>query len=87
MINQNPVLTHEEIQFAHNLRAVREHLCLSRPKFAALLDMPPTTLKNYELKYRSAPAALIFKLNACEQTRQFVPELLQCKPIGLKVAA
>lgn len=83
----NPTLTAAEIQFADNLMAVRKHIGLARPKFAALLDMPPTTLKNYELKYRAAPAALIFKLNACEQTRQFVPELLQCKPIGLKVAA
>ena len=37
---------------AKRLRQLRERLALSRPKFAALLDIPPTTLKNYELNYR-----------------------------------
>ncbi|NLR37488.1 helix-turn-helix domain-containing protein, partial [Aeromonas hydrophila] len=30
------------------LRQLREHLGLSRPKFADMLGIPPTTLKNYE---------------------------------------
>ncbi|AJE36325.1 helix-turn-helix transcriptional regulator [Aeromonas hydrophila] len=34
------------------LRQLREHLGLSRPKFADMLGIPPTTLKNYELNYR-----------------------------------
>ncbi|HDO1377067.1 TPA: helix-turn-helix transcriptional regulator [Aeromonas veronii] len=34
------------------LRQLRERLGLSRPKFADLLGIPPTTLKNYELNYR-----------------------------------
>lgn len=34
------------------LRQLRERLGLSRPKFASLLGIPPTTLKNYELNYR-----------------------------------
>lgn len=34
------------------LRLLREHLGLSRPKFADMLGIPPTTLKNYELNYR-----------------------------------
>ena len=38
---------------AKNLRVFRERYAkLSRPKFAALLGIPPTTLKNYELGYR-----------------------------------
>jgi DNA-binding transcriptional regulator YiaG len=34
------------------LRQLRECLGLSRPKFANLLGIPATTLKNYELSYR-----------------------------------
>ena len=34
------------------LRKLRESMGLSRPKFADLLGIPPTTLKNYELNYR-----------------------------------
>ena len=34
------------------LRQLRERLGLSRPKFADMLGIPPTTLKNYELNYR-----------------------------------
>ncbi|MGY3942178.1 helix-turn-helix domain-containing protein [Aeromonas tecta] len=37
---------------AKRLRQLREQLALSRPKFADLLGIPPTTLKNYELGYR-----------------------------------
>ncbi|KFN19241.1 helix-turn-helix domain-containing protein [Aeromonas bestiarum] len=34
------------------LRQLRERLGLSRPKFADMLGIPATTLKNYELNYR-----------------------------------
>ena len=34
------------------IRQIREAVGLSRPKFADLLGVPPTTLKNYELGYR-----------------------------------
>ena len=37
---------------AKRLRQLREAMNLSRPKFADLLGIPPTTLKNYELGYR-----------------------------------
>jgi putative transcriptional regulator len=36
----------------NRLRQLRERLGLSRPKFADLLGIPATTLKNYELNYR-----------------------------------
>ena len=39
-------------QCRKRLRQLRERLGLSRPKFADLLGIPPTTLKNYELNYR-----------------------------------
>ena len=38
---------------AKNLRVFRErYVKMSRPKFAEILGIPPTTLKNYELGYR-----------------------------------
>ena len=43
---------------AKRLRQLRERLALSRPKFAAMLDIPPTTLKNYELGYREIGGGL-----------------------------
>ncbi|MBR7631328.1 helix-turn-helix transcriptional regulator [Aeromonas popoffii] len=45
-------------QARKRLRQLREALALSRPKFAALLDIPPTTLKNYELGYREIGGSL-----------------------------
>ena len=44
---------------AKRLRQLREQLKLSRPKFAALLGIPPTTLKNYELGYREIGGGLL----------------------------
>lgn len=38
--------------FGFRLRMIRELVEMSRPKFAALLQTPPTTLKNYEMGYR-----------------------------------
>ena len=37
---------------AQNLRNLREFLDVSRPTFAEMLQIPPTTIKNYELEYR-----------------------------------
>lgn len=39
-------------QCRKRLRQLRERLNLSRQKFADLLGIPATTLKNYELNYR-----------------------------------
>ncbi|MEG0006615.1 MAG: helix-turn-helix transcriptional regulator [Aeromonas sp.] len=44
------------------LRQLRETLGLSRPKFAAQLDIPPTTLKNYELGYREIGGGLLLRI-------------------------
>ncbi|WP_421180380.1 helix-turn-helix domain-containing protein [Aeromonas enteropelogenes] len=41
------------------LRQLRESMGLSRPKFADLLDIPPTTLKNYELGYREVGGGVL----------------------------
>ena len=39
---------------AKRIRQFRESLALSRLKFSDALDVPPATLKNYELGYRTA---------------------------------
>ncbi|MGL6006083.1 helix-turn-helix domain-containing protein [Aeromonas sobria] len=44
---------------AKRLRQLREQLDLSRPKFADLLGIPPTTIKNYELGYREIGGGLL----------------------------
>jgi len=62
---------------AAKLRRPREHLQLSRPAFAELLGIPPTTLKNYENGYREAiPASVIITLANTASTARYVPYLL-----------
>lgn len=48
----NEAITLLNDQCRKRLRTLRENMGLSRPKFADLLGIPPTTLKNYELNYR-----------------------------------
>lgn len=47
---------------ANRIRRIREAMNLSRPKFADLLDVPPTTLKNYELGYREVGGDFLIKM-------------------------
>lgn len=44
---------------AQNLRNLRKFLKMSRPVFAEKLQMPATTLKNYELGYRAVSFACV----------------------------
>ena len=47
------------------LKAIRAASGLSRPKFAALIGVPQTTLKNYECGYREAvPVTLLQQMYA-----------------------
>ena len=48
-------------QVAARIREHRESIGLSRPKFAEILEMPPTTLKNYELRYRTTGGEFLVK--------------------------
>ena len=69
--------TQQEMTTALKLRRVREHLGLSRPKFSELLDMPATTLKNYELAYRTAvPVSLIQRMYKHPKLATFISYLL-----------
>ena len=62
---------------AAKLRRLREHLKMSRPAFAELLGIPPTTLKNYENGYREAvPASVIITLANTASTACYINYLL-----------
>lgn len=61
----------------HNLglkiRKIREEVGLSRTRFAGLFtELPMTTLKNYELGYRTAvPAGLVIEIMHHEKTKAY----------------
>ncbi|MGY3967302.1 helix-turn-helix domain-containing protein [Aeromonas enteropelogenes] len=61
---------------AKRLRQLREKLKLSRPKFAAQLGIPPTTLKNYELGYREIGGGLFLLIANHPELKQHSTWLL-----------
>ena len=58
------------------IRQIRESMGLSRPKFAELLQIPPTTLKNYELGYREVGGAFLVALAQHPDLHKFTLWLL-----------
>jgi DNA-binding transcriptional regulator YiaG len=70
-VNITQELSAELKLFRQKMRVLREHYGLSRPKFAELLDIPPTTLKNYELGYRTPSLECLMNIN----TSQFSPHV------------
>ncbi|ART83557.1 transcriptional regulator [Oceanisphaera profunda] len=58
------------------IRQIRESMGLSRPKFAELLQVPPTTLKNYELGYREVGGAFLVALAQHPELHKFTLWLL-----------
>lgn len=64
-VTHNPELTVDVDLFRQKLRLMREFYGLSRPKFALELgNMPPTSLKNYELGYRTTPLEVLMAINS-----------------------
>ncbi|WCH25200.1 helix-turn-helix domain-containing protein [Aeromonas salmonicida] len=57
--------------FRKKMRVLREYYGLSRPKFAEELSIPPTTLKNYELGYRTPSLECLMNIN----TSRFAPHV------------
>lgn len=55
-------LNADTLLLAKRIRQFRESLGLSRPKFADILDVPPTTLKNYELGYRTTGSEFLIEI-------------------------
>ena len=49
---------------AQNLRNLRKFLDVSRPTFAEMLQIPPTTIKNYELGYRKVSLTCVQNIAA-----------------------
>ena len=68
-----------EVSVGQKIRQIREVIGLSRPKFAELLSVPPTTLKNYELGYREVGGAFLFSMASHPQLHQFTLWLLSDK--------
>ena len=67
------------VSVGQKIRHIRETMGLSRPKFAELLGVPPTTLKNYELGYREVGGAFLEALAHQEQLHKFTLWLLSDK--------
>ena len=67
------------VSVGQKIRHIRETMGLSRPKFAELLGVPPTTLKNYELGYREVGGAFLVALAHQEQLLKFTLWLLSDK--------
>ena len=65
-----------EVSVGQKIRQIREVIGLSRPKFAELLSVPPTTLKNYELGYREVGGAFLVSMASHPQLHQFTLWLL-----------
>ena len=68
-----------EVSVGQKIRQIREVIGLSRPKFAELLSVPPTTLKNYELGYREIGGAFLVSMASHPQLHQFTLWLLSDK--------
>lgn len=67
------------LTLAAKIRAVRENYHMSRPVFAAALGIPATSLKNYELGYRSVRGHVIVRLANHEQFGKHINYLLNDK--------
>ncbi|HHP5491505.1 helix-turn-helix domain-containing protein [Aeromonas dhakensis] len=66
-----PSMGHLNHEARRRLRKLREALGLSRPKFAEILGIPPTTLKNYELGYREIGGGLLLLISAHGELNEF----------------
>ena len=65
-------IENSEKAMGKRIQQVRQCLGLSRPKFADLLGVPPTTLKNYELGYRGTSGHMLGQLAAQPKTASYV---------------
>lgn len=77
--NVSNAMTDELRTVAKNIRFIRNRLNLSRPIFAGMLGLPPTSLKNYENTYRCVPADLLLAMYRNEKTSPYMPLLMQGK--------
>ncbi len=73
------IMSPNVVPVGKKIRQIREAVGLSRPKFAELLGVPPTTLKNYELGYREVGGAFLVALAHHAELHQFTLWLLSDK--------
>ena len=69
----------EPSMLAQKIRRLRESMEMSRPEFAEMLSVPPSTLKNYELGYREVGGAFLVSMASHPQLHQFTLWLLSDK--------
>lgn len=69
-------MSHNTEQLGRKLRKIRETIGVSRPQFAQLLGMPPTTLKNYELGYRETGSGVLLTIANHPQLASAFPYLM-----------
>ena len=63
----------KKIDLSAKLRVIRENVfSLARPAFAELIDMPASTWKNYELKYRCPDVTFLSNLMRVLKTKKEV---------------
>lgn len=61
---------------AAKLRRIREHLGMSRPELAKLLNLNAISIKNWELGYRDVASELIVAVANTPETAQLTNYLL-----------
>ena len=61
---------------ADKLRRIREHLGMSRPELAKLLNLNAISIKNWELGYRDVASELIVAVANTPETAQLTNYLL-----------
>lgn len=81
--NLHPYANVDFNSWALRIRMMREAIGLSRPKFAELIDVPPTTLKNYELGYREVSWEFVNKVLWNPRTRTIARELFINLPLAV----
>ena len=76
----------KDLTLGFRVRCVREALALSRPKFADLLDMPQTSLKNHELCYREVSGQVLHDILHNKETMLYAREMfLEVPPLRRNV--
>ena len=76
----------KDLTLGFRVRCVREALAMSRPKFADLLDMPQTSLKNHELCYREVSGQVLHDILHNRETSFYAREMfLEVHPLRRNV--
>lgn len=76
----------KDLTLGFRVRCVREALAMSRPKFAELLGVPQTSLKNHELCYREVSGNVLHDILHNRETSFYAREMfLEVPPLRRNV--